>query len=176
MPKTNLNRMNSKQSKQGLAAFSMILLMLMSVLTAVPWIELANNADDTTELSIGVIGERKAIQTFDQIREEQGVNNPSMWGKELHPSLLDPQYSDPAVLYGKISDLSLVDLRLQGIGPNLEETNTEDHDNDGIDDLTDLDDDNDGIYDLIELFDGCYSTDPFDHDNDGVLDLSLIHI
>ena len=163
--------MNRKQSNQGLAAFSMILLMLMSVLTAVPWIELANNADDkTTELSVGVIGERQAIQTFDQEREDYASNSPSMWGKELHPALLDPQYGDPAVMYGKISDLSLVDLRQQGIGPNLEETNTEDHDNDGIDDLNDLDDDNDGIYDLIERFDGCYSTDPYDHDNDGILD------
>jgi len=171
MPKTNLIRMNRKQSNQGLAAFSMILLMLMSVLTAVPWIELANNADDkTTELSVGVIGERQAIQTFDQEREDYASNSPSMWGKELHPALLDPQYGDPAVMYGKISDLSLVDLRQQGIGPNLEETNTEDHDNDGIDDLNDLDDDNDGIYDLIERFDGCYSTDPYDHDNDGILD------
>ena len=47
---------------------------------------------------------------------------------------------------------------------------TEDHDNDGINDLDDLDDDNDGISDLIERFDGCYGTDPYDHDNDGVKD------
>ena len=52
----------------------------------------------------------------------------------------------------------------------LEETDTEDHDNDGISDLNDLDDDNDGINDLIERFDGCYGTDPFDHDNDGIQD------
>ena len=53
----------------------------------------------------------------------------------------------------------------------VEESNRNDHDNDGISDLYDLDDDNDGIYDLIERFDGCYGTDPFDHDNDGVLDI-----
>ena len=52
----------------------------------------------------------------------------------------------------------------------MEETNTDDHDNDGIDDLNDLDDDNDGLNDLIERFDGCYGTDPFDHDNDGIQD------
>ena len=52
----------------------------------------------------------------------------------------------------------------------VEETETEDHDNDGINDLDDLDDDNDGISDLIERFDGCYGTDPFDHDNDGIQD------
>ena len=53
----------------------------------------------------------------------------------------------------------------------VEESNRNDHDNDGISDLYDLDDDNDGIYDLIERFDGCYGTDPFDHDNDGILDI-----
>ena len=52
----------------------------------------------------------------------------------------------------------------------VEETETEDHDNDGINDLDDLDDDNDGISDPIERFDGCYGTDPFDHDNDGIQD------
>ena len=67
MAKTNLIRMNSKQSGQGLAALSMILLMLMSVLTAVPWNDLANNAEDTTELGIGVIGERQASQAFAQV-------------------------------------------------------------------------------------------------------------
>ena len=51
-----------------------------------------------------------------------------------------------------------------------EETETEDHDNDGINDLDDLDDDNDGISDLIERFDGCFGTDPYDHDNDGLKD------
>ena len=53
----------------------------------------------------------------------------------------------------------------------LEESNKEDHDNDGINDLNDLDDDNDGIYDLLERFDGCYGTDPLDHDNDGIPDV-----
>ena len=33
----------------------------------------------------------------------------------------------------------------------LEETNTEDHDNDGIDDVTDDDDDGDGILDELEV-------------------------
>lgn len=170
MSKTNLNRMNSKPRNNGLAAFSMIMLMLMSVLNSVPWAELSNDDAGESNLEYGVVGERNAIQTYDQEGGGNIGDSPSMWGNELHPSLLDPQYSDPAVMYGKISDLSLVDLRQQNIGPNLEETNTEDHDNDGINDLDDLDDDNDGIYDLIERFDGCFATDPYDHDNDGLLD------
>jgi hypothetical protein len=170
MTKTDLIRMKKKQGNNGFAACSMILLMLMSVLAAVPWNEISNSSDDGKNMVVGVIGERMAIQTYDQEVGGESGNSPSMWGKELHPALLDPQYGDPAVMYGKISDLSLIDLRQQNIGPNLEETNTLDHDNDGINDLDDLDDDNDGIYDLIERFDGCHSTDPFDHDNDGILD------
>ncbi len=79
-------------------------------------------------------------------------------------------WSDPLAMIGKVSDESLLNLIEPGYGLLAEEPTTGDHDNDGIDDLTDKDDDNDGIYDLIELFDGCYGTDPFDHDNDGLLD------
>ena len=80
-----------------------------------------------------------------------------------------PFYNDAASVYGKVSDLSALGLD-PSYGFFLEETNTDDHDNDGINDLDDLDDDNDGINDLIERFDGCYGTDPYDHDNDGIQD------
>ncbi|MFL2963067.1 MAG: hypothetical protein ACJZ46_02360 [Candidatus Thalassarchaeaceae archaeon] len=86
-----------------------------------------------------------------------------------HPMFSDIFYHDPASIYGKISDPSALALN-PSYEFYLEETNTDDHDNDGISDLNDLDDDNDGISDLIERFDGCYGTDPFDHDNDGVTD------
>ena len=78
-------------------------------------------------------------------------------------------YHDPLSMYGKISDPAALAID-PSYGFLLEETDTEDHDNDGISDLNDLDDDNDGISDLIERFDGCYGTDPFDHDNDGIQD------
>ncbi len=155
---------------QRASAFWMVLLMLASVLLVAPWAEVTNGNDTSTELEVGTIGERKAIQTYDQQWREDVGNQPGMRGATPHPALLDPQFSDPGVMYGKISDLSLLTLREDNYGPNLEETNTQDHDNDGINDLDDLDDDNDGIYDLIERFDGCYSTDPLDHDNDGLLD------
>jgi hypothetical protein len=93
------------------------------------------------------------------------------YGPDGHPALYDVQYPDPLVSYGKVNDLSLLDLRPQNHGILLEETNGKDHDNDGIQDIDDLDDDNDGIYDLLERFDGCASTDPYDHDNDGILDI-----
>ena len=62
----------------------------------------------------------------------------------------DPFYNDPAAIYGKVSDPSALALNPM-YGFFLEETNTDDHDNDGIDDLNDLDDDNDGINDLVVL-------------------------
>lgn len=84
-----------------------------------------------------------------------------------HPAFKDASWSDPGLLYGRITDISFLE---EGYRFMVEETETEDHDNDGINDLDDLDDDNDGISDLIERFDGCFGTDPYDHDNDGLKD------
>ena len=86
-----------------------------------------------------------------------------------HDAFTDPSWLIQPLYQGKITDPSVL-LTNPGYGFLLEQTNTEDHDNDGINDLDDLDDDNDGISDLIERFDGCYGTDPFDHDNDGISD------
>ena len=94
---------------------------------------------------------------------------PSHFGLEMHDALWDLTWADSGSMYGKISDPSVLSLDA-GYGVMLEESSADDHDNDGIDDLTDLDDDNDGIYDLLERFDGCYGTDPYDHDNDGIQD------
>ena len=88
-----------------------------------------------------------------------------------HPAIHDIMWADSGVSSGVINDLSAIAALSQTYSIFLEESNKEDHDNDGINDLDDLDDDNDGIYDLLERFDGCYGTDPLDHDNDGVLDV-----
>ena len=88
-----------------------------------------------------------------------------------HPALFDIMWTDPGVSSGVISDMSAILALSETYSVLLEESNKEDHDNDGINDLNDLDDDNDGIYDLLERFDGCYGTDPLDHDNDGIPDV-----
>ena len=88
-----------------------------------------------------------------------------------HPALHDIMWTDSGVSSGVIHDLSAIAALSETYSIFLEESNKEDHDNDGINDLNDLDDDNDGIYDLLERFDGCYGTDPLDHDNDGVPDV-----
>ena len=56
------------------------------------------------------------------------------------------------VASGVISDKSALLALSETYSVMLEESNKEDHDNDGINDLNDLDDDNDGIYDLLERF------------------------
>ena len=88
-----------------------------------------------------------------------------------HPAIHDIMWTDSGVSFGVINDLSAIAALSETYSIFLEESNKEDHDNDGIDDLNDLDDDNDGIYDLLERFDGCYGTDPLDHDNDGIQDV-----
>ena len=88
-----------------------------------------------------------------------------------HEALSNMMWTDPGISSGIIVDLSVLESVIPLYSTALEETRAGDHDNDGIDDLTDLDDDNDGIYDLLERFDGCYGTDPYDHDNDGILDV-----
>ncbi len=133
---------------------------------------LGEDDEGTTETSLEKIPKRTAYQQLNQVSgPTQGTNHnqPAATNPFQEAAFQDPFYHDPASYYGKISDLSALTLD-PSYGFFLEETNTEDHDNDGIDDLNDLDDDNDGINDLIERFDGCYGTDPHDHDNDGVLD------
>ena len=88
-----------------------------------------------------------------------------------HPALFDIMWTDSGVSSGVVNDLSAIMALSETYSIFLEESNKEDHDNDGINDLNDLDDDNDGIYDLLERFDGCYGTDPLDHDNDGTPDV-----
>ena len=147
----------------------MVLLMLMST-------QMYNfqdfERDDPEESDWGAVPQRTAYQQMNQ------ASGPVSGGTQGQPasefvfnqiSFTDPSFHDPASFFGKVSDPAALNLD-PGYGFFLEETQTEDHDNDGIDDLNDLDDDNDGINDLIERFDGCYGTDPFDHDNDGILD------
>ena len=124
------------------------------------------------ESEFGPVIKRTAFQQIDVSNGPMAEYNEIQPGAEnpfSHPAFTDPMYHDPLSVYGKVSDSAALAID-PSYGFMLEETDTEDHDNDGISDLYDLDDDNDGINDLIERFDGCYGTDPFDHDNDGVQD------
>ncbi len=161
-------KLERKTQKKIIPAFSMIAIMLLS-----PQISLLLNTDDSPEQDSRVEPpKRTAYQQLEQLGGSvQGgnQNSPSMMSQFQTAAYQDPFYNDPAAIYGKVSDPSALALNPM-YGFFLEETNTDDHDNDGIDDLNDLDDDNDGINDLIERFDGCFGTDPLDHDNDGVRD------
>jgi len=156
-----------KTQKKIIPAFSMIAIMLLS-----PQISLLLNTEDSPEQDSRVEPpKRTAYQQLEQLggSVQGGNQNPPSMSQFQTTAYQDPFYNDPAALYGKVSDPSALAIDPM-YGFFLEETNTDDHDNDGIDDLNDLDDDNDGINDLIERFDGCFGTDPLDHDNDGVRD------
>ena len=110
------------------------------------------------------------VQSTDQGGQGSWDGAQDAWQLDTHPVLSDMMWSDPGIASGIILDMSAIEALMPMYASLLEESNKDDHDNDGVSDLYDLDDDNDGIYDLLERFDGCYGTDPFDHDNDGVLD------
>ncbi|GIS92258.1 MAG: hypothetical protein CM1200mP21_05530 [Candidatus Poseidoniales archaeon] len=161
---TRIEQRNSRNS-----AIAMVALMLLSSqMYSVQDFE----QDDPEESVWGPVTQRTAYQQMNQASGPvagDGQSQPATSFDYSQTAFSDPMYHDPASIIGWVSDPAALALD-PGYGFFLEETNTEDHDNDGIDDLNDLDDDNDGIVDLIERFDGCYGTDPFDHDNDGILD------
>ena len=162
-----MTRMEQRKSRNS--AIALVALLLLSS----QMYSLQNFEQDDPEESIwGPVAQRTAYQQMNQASgpvagEDQ--SQPATAFDFNQASFTDPMYHDPASVYGWVSNPAALALD-PGYGFFLEETKTQDHDNDGIDDLNDLDDDNDGIVDLIERFDGCYGTDPFDHDNDGVLD------
>ena len=158
------------QSKNILPAISMIVIMILS--TQLLILTTVSDKEPTEKLPNS---ETQLRTPFEQITQLPG--SPQGTGEIRHPTnpphqesiFQDIFYNDPAAIYGKVSDISALSIDPR-YGVKVEESTTDDHDNDGINDLEDLDDDNDGINDLIERFDGCYGTDPFDHDNDGILD------
>ncbi len=170
--RTIANQMNDSRKR----AYSVFLVLLFCCsLLAGFGAGLASMKEDSN--SEYFITENRAVAPLDVQTEYQGGQGTysggmgSMQGISAHPALYDTQYADSGVMFGKINDLSLLNLQAPAeYGIFLEEQIPNDHDNDGIPDLDDLDDDNDGIYDLLERFDGCFGTEPYDHDNDGQLD------
>jgi len=146
--------------------------MLSSIAATLPLV--SADDDEQNEDIWAPARPRPPIQSSEQGGERQGGietgHGAGGWGSASSKAFSDPMWNDPLVLYGKVADLSALELMVETGGFHLEQTNAGDHDNDGIGDLDDKDDDNDGIFDLIERFDGCFGTDPFDHDNDGILD------
>ena len=158
----------SNANKRILPAISLVALMLLSTQLMV----MQDSGDSPEEPETTDLPKRTAYQQLEQFSapvQGDGQNQPASTNPFLEAYFRDPFYNDPASYYGKVSDPTALALD-PSYGFFLEETNTDDHDNDGIDDLNDLDDDNDGINDLIESFDGCYGTDPYDHDHDGIQD------
>ncbi len=149
---------------------TIIILMLTSTMLAIVQDFSAEETKPTLQFSEGERITLTSAQSTEQGGQGSWNGAQDAWQLEDHPVLSDLMWSDPGVAAGIISDEAAIAALMPYYSTLLEESNKDDHDNDGVSDLYDLDDDNDGIYDLLERFDGCYGTDPFDHDNDGILD------
>ena len=139
------------------SAIAMVVLMLLS---SQMYSLMDFERDDPDESVWGAVPQRTAYQQMNQ------ASGPMAGGSQGQPAaefsfyearFTDPSYHDPATIYGQVSDPAALALD-PGYGFFLEETRTEDHDNDGIDDLNDLDDDNAGSSDSDET--DC-QTDPY---------------
>ena len=159
------------QNRQKLSmSLTIVFLMLTSTLLAVVQDFSAEEPTDTSGFQEGQRIGQSISQSTGQAGQGDWNGDQDPWYETSHPSITDLMWSDPGVMSGIITDLSAIEALAPSYSMFLEESNKDDHDNDGINDLADLDDDNDGIYDLLERFDGCYGTHPFDHDNDGIQD------
>ena len=81
----------------------------------------------------GPVIKRTAFQQLDVADGPMSENNEMQPGTEnpfSHPAFSDPMYHDPLSMYGKISDPAALAID-PCYGFLLEETDTEDHDNDG---------------------------------------------
>ena len=131
-------------------SWSLMMVALMVLSTTLAGMGMGANDEFQQDWAESI--QRTSVQTADQddqpFRErEDHSSQPTPWS---HPALLDPQYNDMGVMYGKVNDLSLLDLRASGWTLHVEERIGDDHDNDGIEDVTDDDDDGDGILDELE--------------------------
>ena len=155
--------------RKSTVSIGIVLLMITST-----WLAMITSISQDFEVDTELIDadplSMSPVQSTDQGGQGEWNNGmPTHLALDMHDALWDMAWADPGVFYGQIDDISALDLD-SGYRSYLEESTSDDHDNDGINDLNDLDDDNDGIYDLLERFDGCESTDPYDHDNDGIQD------
>jgi hypothetical protein len=166
------NHLETISHRQKLTmSMTIIILMLTSTMLAL----VQDFSSEETAQTVTFREGEKITQTSPVQSTEQGGQGTwngaqDQWQLDTHPILSEIMWTDPGVASGIITDKSAIAALMPRFAPLLEESNKEDHDNDGVSDLYDLDDDNDGIYDLLERFDGCYGTDPFDHDNDGITD------
>jgi len=167
---TNEEKIRSRQK----LTLSLILVFLMLSSTTLTLVQDFGGEEDSTQFTFAS-GELLDKGTVELGQQPSGQGNLVNINDHLppqpHPAIHDIMWTDSGVSSGIINDLSAIAALSETYSIFLEESNKEDHDNDGINDLNDLDDDNDGIYDLLERFDGCYGTDPLDHDNDGVPDV-----
>ena len=161
-----------KKNSESNILTSVILVMLMVMSTTLAMMIPTDWDEPTTTVDVeySPMESSPAMQSMNQAGQGSYDGDTTFNNDNVHPSLSDIMWADTGVASGVIHDVAAIEAIMASNNFLIEESNRDDHDNDGISDLYDLDDDNDGIYDLLERFDGCYGTDPFDHDNDGISD------
>ena len=126
-----------KESKRVLPAMTLVTLMILSTqLMIFEKPSVSVEEEESIEPS-----KRTAYPQMGQVSapvQGDGQYQPATTNPFQNPAF-SPFYNDAASIYGKVSDLSALGLD-PSYGFFLEETNTDDHDNDGINDLDDLDD------------------------------------
>lgn len=165
------NRNKITRRPNAFKSLLLVFLMVMSTTLAMMIPSEWEQEETVIDVEYRSMQSTPALQSMDQAGQGEYEGATEFHSEDIHPALRDIMWADPGVSSGIITDLAAVEAIMSSNNFLVEESNRNDHDNDGISDLYDLDDDNDGIYDLIERFDGCYGTDPFDHDNDGILDI-----
>ena len=162
------------KSRQKLTLSLVLVFLMVSSTTLSLMTDFGDKEDVSTRFAIsnGELLDKESVNLGQQPSGQGTLDNfDNHLPPQPHSALYDIMWTDSGIASGVINDLDAIAALSQSYSIFLEESNKEDHDNDGINDLNDLDDDNDGIYDLLERFDGCYGTDPLDHDNDGIPDV-----
>ncbi|MGB2037396.1 MAG: DUF4129 domain-containing protein [Candidatus Poseidoniaceae archaeon] len=165
------NRYKKNSESNILTSVILVMLMVLSTTIAMMIPTEWDEPETTVDVEYSPMESSPAMQSMNQAGQGNYDGATTFNTDNVHPSLRDIMWADTGVASGVIHDIAAIEAIMASNNFLIEESNRDDHDNDGISDLYDLDDDNDGIYDLLERFDGCFGTDPFDHDNDGILDI-----
>ena len=143
----NRNKINRRPNafKSLLLVFLMVMSTTLAMMVPSEWEE----EETSIDVEYRSMQSSPALQTMDQAGQGQYEGSTVFHSDDVHPALRDIMWADIGVSSGVISDLAAVEAVMASNNFLVEESNKNDHDNDGISDLYDLDDDNDGIYDCL---------------------------
>ena len=131
-----------------LTSVILVMLMVMSTTLAMMIPTEWDEPETTVDVEYSPMESSPAMQSMNQAGQGSYDGVTTFNDDNVHPSLSDIMWADTGIASGVINDITAVEAMMSSNNFLVEESNRDDHDNDGISDLYDLDDDNDGIYDL----------------------------